>query len=103
MNGKVKKRKDLIMKKMVIMLIAAVFFAWSAPANAEEGPFEKLGVACGEELETLCPEVSVGQGRILACLEENKDKLSEACNQAKESAQKQFEELNAVGGSGPAQ
>ena len=74
------------------MLIVAVCFAWSAPAKAEEGPFEKLGAVCGEQIESLCPGVAIGKGRILACLEKNQDKLSKECNDARVNAKKQFEE-----------
>ncbi|MFA5390836.1 MAG: cysteine rich repeat-containing protein [Candidatus Omnitrophota bacterium] len=84
------------MKKSVVVLIIAVFFTWGAPANAEEGPFEKLGAACGEEIENLCPEITIGQGRILICLEKNKDKISEECNKARVNAEKQLKNQNAA-------
>jgi hypothetical protein len=80
------------MKKVVAMLIVAVCFAWGAPAKAEEGPYEKLGEMCGEQIETLCPGVAIGKGRILGCLEKNQDKLSKECNEARIAAKKQFEE-----------
>jgi hypothetical protein len=79
------------MKKSVTALIIAIFFTWGAPANAEEGPFEKLGAACGEQVEKLCPDVEIGSGRILACLEKNKGKISGECNEARVNAQKQFD------------
>jgi hypothetical protein len=85
------------MKKSVSMLIVAVFFAWGAPANAGEAPLEKLRAACGGEIEKLCSTVMLGEGRLLACLEENKDKISEGCNDARLTAKKQFEDLKTSG------
>ena len=35
--------------------------------------------SCETEIETLCGEVKAGEGRILACLEENGESLGEPC------------------------
>jgi hypothetical protein len=82
------------MRKLSVAMIVAVFFAWCVPANAEQGTFEQLGAACGAEIENLCPKVAIGQGRILTCLEQNKEKLSVACEKARVNAKKLFEEQN---------
>lgn len=37
---------------------------------------------CETEIETLCSNVAVGEGRILACLEEREEKVGESCKQA---------------------
>ena len=79
------------MKKSIFMLVAAFCFLASVSANAEEGPYEKLGRVCGEQIEKLCPKIVIGQGRVLACLEKNKDQISEECNSARIDAQKQFD------------
>jgi hypothetical protein len=39
---------------------------------------------CKADVEKLCPNVQPGGGRIIACMKENKDKLSEACKAALE-------------------
>jgi hypothetical protein len=36
--------------------------------------------ACETELDTWCGDVEVGEGRVLACLDEHDDELSEACD-----------------------
>jgi Cysteine rich repeat len=36
---------------------------------------------CETEINTLCADVEAGQGRILSCLDENADKLGDACKQ----------------------
>ena len=37
---------------------------------------------CQTDIQTLCPEVKEGDGRILMCLEEQADGVSDACKQA---------------------
>jgi len=50
---------------------------------------EQLSVAivyvaqsCETEIDTLCDDVKAGEGRILACLEENGESLGEPCKKA---------------------
>ena len=38
--------------------------------------------SCETEITTMCRDVPVGEGRILACLEENDAKLGESCKTA---------------------
>lgn len=40
--------------------------------------------SCEVEIETLCGNVEVGEGRLLACLEENEADLSDGCLQSLE-------------------
>ena len=42
--------------------------------------------ACQADIEKLCSTVSIGEGRILKCLEENKEKVSARCNVARQQA-----------------
>ena len=37
---------------------------------------------CETEIETLCGDLMVGEGRILACLNENEEKIGEGCEKA---------------------
>jgi hypothetical protein len=37
---------------------------------------------CGDDLETLCADVPIGEGRLLDCLEKNDRKVSNRCKQA---------------------
>lgn len=50
---------------------------------------EQLSVAiayvaqsCETEIKTLCGEVKAGEGRVLACLEENGESLGDSCKKA---------------------
>lgn len=45
----------------------------------EEG--RELAQACKGDAEALCKDVQPGQGRVMRCLVEHKDKLSAACQQ----------------------
>lgn len=37
---------------------------------------------CGDDLETFCSDVKPGEGRLLDCIEKNKEKVSDRCKQA---------------------
>ncbi len=41
-----------------------------------------VGRACRADIQTLCPEATPGDGRILECLESKQDKVSEVCKNA---------------------
>jgi hypothetical protein len=41
-----------------------------------------VGRACRADIQTLCPEATPGDGRILECLESKADKVSETCKNA---------------------
>ena len=49
-----------------------------AEAKEEAKEFHQ---ACKQDVETLCKGVQPGQGRIMSCLSEHKDKLSAECRQ----------------------
>ena len=40
---------------------------------------QSFGEACGQDVQTLCAEVSPGGGRILQCLKENQASVSADC------------------------
>ena len=37
---------------------------------------------CGADIQTLCSDVAVGEGRLLACLEENEEQVDDSCKKA---------------------
>ncbi|HQF29848.1 MAG TPA: cysteine rich repeat-containing protein [Hyphomicrobiales bacterium] len=51
-------------------------------ALAQQGP---VATACGDDIAKLCADKEHGQGALRMCLEENRDKLSEACRAALDS------------------
>jgi hypothetical protein len=53
----------------------------TAPGPSQE-TIAALHAACDADIQKLCPAVQPGGGRILACLKENKDAVSDTCKQA---------------------
>jgi len=53
--------------------------AADAPAAAASGA---LVEACKQDVQTLCPGVQPGEGRIAACLKGKRSKLSDGCKAA---------------------
>ena len=50
--------------------------------NAMSEKFSQFADACRNDLAKYCPQVKPGEGRGLACLRGNEDKLTEACRNA---------------------
>jgi len=42
---------------------------------------------CDDDIEKYCPSVEVGEGRLLACLEQHDEKVSGRCRQALKDVQ----------------
>jgi len=61
------------------------FVLAASPATAQElGFFEKMELkqACEKDVETLCGSVERGEGRMLQCIRDSADKLSQPCRDA---------------------
>jgi len=59
--------------------------AQTAPAPAQQPSRQAMAdaqKACASDVKTLCPDVQPGGGRILACLKEHKESVSDPCKQA---------------------
>ena len=52
------------------------------PAPSQEAIIAAARVTCDADIQTLCAGVQPGGGRILACLKEHKDQVSDACKMA---------------------
>lgn len=64
-------------------LILTLVLAGGALANETNAPQRgAVREACKNDVATLCAGIQPGEGRIKACLRENKDKLSEGCRSA---------------------
>ena len=67
-----------------ICLGAAAQFALAdvpSPASPPDA-LSEARAACATNIQTLCAGVQPGGGRILACLKEHQDKVSDRCKQA---------------------
>jgi hypothetical protein len=58
----------------------------SAQSPPSQGPSQQAvaeaRAACATDIQNFCPGVQPGGGRILACLKQHKDQVSDSCKQA---------------------
>lgn len=70
---------------MRLATLCFVLAALPAAAHAQELSFfdkMELKQACEKDVEALCGSVERGEGRLLHCVRENADKLSQPCHDA---------------------
>src|SRR5450755_2070528 len=65
----------------VVLVVCAAIAAQSALAD-DQPTLAAIRAACAEDAQKLCAGVQPGGGRIVACLKEHKDSLSDRCKQA---------------------
>ena len=90
------------MKSRILLLLAAsALFGFAGNASAQD-IVSDVQKGCGVEIEKYCSQVSMGEGRLLACFYAHEDKLSGQCQFALYSAAAQLEHavsaLNYVAG-----
>ncbi len=82
-------------------MVLTALFGFAANANAED-IVSDVQKGCGVEIEKYCSQVSMGEGRLLACFYAHEDKLSGQCQFALYSASAKLEHavsaLNYVAG-----
>jgi hypothetical protein len=64
----------------VLLVVLVSTTAQSALVNAQ-ATLAQLRAACGDDAQRLCAGVPLGGGKMLACLKEHKDQLSNGCRQ----------------------
>jgi hypothetical protein len=52
------------------------------PTPAQQRVMQAVRAACQADVQKLCAGVQPGGGRIVACLKEHKDEVSDGCKQA---------------------
>jgi hypothetical protein len=76
-------QKDHPMKLHRIAALLAFSVSAALPlAHAADTPAAALAEACKQDVQTLCPGVKPGEGRVAACLKSNRSKISDACKSA---------------------
>ncbi|MBT8041206.1 MAG: cysteine rich repeat-containing protein [Gammaproteobacteria bacterium] len=75
--------------KLLAVCLAAGAFSHSLFAG---DPVEALMEGCGAEIENYCSQVTLGQGRLLACFYAHEDKLTNQCVHALYDASVALEE-----------
>lgn len=86
--------RDIILLTVFALLLLPMPGAWAAEeAQTAEGLVEHLIEACEPEIENYCSQVTLGEGRMLACFYAHQDKLSGRCEYALYDAAAQLEDF----------
>jgi hypothetical protein len=72
------------MKRWMIPLSS--LFIFSLAVQAQDAPPAGAREACKPDMQKFCSDVKPGGGRIIACLRDHKDQLSQVCTDAMASA-----------------
>jgi hypothetical protein len=83
------------MKTLTLLLVVCAGTSAQFAQAQDQPSLAAIRAACAEDAQKLCPGVQPGGGRIVACLKEHKDSLSDRCKQAAGLA------ANASGSSAP--
>ncbi len=87
--------------KITILLAVSALFSFAGNASAQD-IVSDVQKGCGVEIEKYCSQVSMGEGRLLACFYAHEDKLSGQCEYTLYKASAQLEHaisaLNYVAG-----
>jgi hypothetical protein len=70
-------------KKAMYKYLAVIFLSSAGLACAQSlSMSDKLALRenCKQDIQRLCPGVKAGNGGVMSCVKQNKDKLSEACS-----------------------
>ena len=90
------------MKTKTIAIFALFMLLGISGSVFAQNPVATIEVGCAAEIETYCSQVTVGEGRLLACFYAHEDKLSGQCQYALYTASAELEHavssLNYVAG-----
>ncbi|GGC64149.1 cysteine rich repeat-containing protein [Chelatococcus reniformis] len=82
----------MLTKFAAVAGVAVVLLAGALPAAAQSQPKlsaetqAKLRQACTGDIRTLCSDAKPGGGRLVQCLTEKRDKVSDGCKSAMSEA-----------------
>ena len=85
------------MRRHVLMMMVGLMLAGAAAGLAEEqGVIDHAMQACKPEIDSYCSQVTLGEGRLLACFYAHEDKLSGRCQYALYEAAAALEDFAAA-------
>ena len=70
------------MKRNVMVVVGLVLLLSVSGAWAQEEIVDNVMTACATEIDTYCSQVTLGEGRLLACFYAHEDKLTGGCSWA---------------------
>jgi hypothetical protein len=96
-NKKINLTKGEKMKRIKSMLVCfSILMMFTVNASAIESLVNTVVEGCETELKAYCSNVTVGEGRVIACLYAHGDKLSGKCEYALYDAATQLERFVAT-------
>ena len=72
-----------------ILVMALMVFGFGVIAHAQDNP-------CANDVQTLCPGIEPGDGRVMKCLHDNMAKLSPECKARHDKMKKAMKEVKAA-------
>ena len=78
---------------MVWMVVICMVLVFSGVVSAQQALVDSVAKGCDKELNMYCKDVTMGEGRGLACLYAYSDKLSGQCEYALYDAAMQLERV----------
>ncbi len=85
-----------MMMKRVLLVIAMAVLLMTGGVPAQEDLVNQLLEACEADVENYCSQVTLGEGRLLACFYAHQDKLSSRCEYALYDTAAQLEQFAAA-------
>ena len=82
--------------KTILLVMATLVFMLVSNAMAADDIVNTVAKGCEIELTSYCSDVTLGEGRVLACLYAHSDKLSGKCGYALYDAAAQLERFIAA-------
>src|ERR1700692_3259650 len=70
------------MKTLTLLLVVCAGTSTQFAQAQDQPSLAAIRAACADDAQKLCAGVQAGGGRIVACLKEHKDSLSDRCKQA---------------------
>jgi len=70
------------MRRNVLVAVVAVLLVGATGAWAQDSIVDNVMKACETEINSYCSQVTLGEGRLLACFYAHEDKLSGRCQYA---------------------
>jgi hypothetical protein len=96
-SNRVKKSntEETNMRKMLLVVLAVLLLRASG-AGAQDEIIDNVLKACEPEITAYCSQVTLGEGRLLACFYAHEDKLSGRCQWALYEGAAQLEQFAAA-------
>jgi hypothetical protein len=76
------RSRTLLIVCLIAVLAESLLRPRTSTAQASSPQLSDARTACASDVQKLCPSVPSGGGRILACLKQHKDEVSDGCKRA---------------------